>query len=226
MELYYCANGNKRFAEIAIAAGFSYGAQMPGTVYFPPRMIDQDWKDPNRARYMAALAEHRPYMASVLDWETQPQLPEVLSWAEEAAQYVEVIMLIPKVMGGICQLPRKIGGRPVRLGYSVPTKFGGTELPIWEFSGWPVHLLGGSPGQQMRIARYLSVISADGNMAQKLALYYGRYWQTSRRPYANGWTRLDTAGVRVEADAPYEAFALSCENIMKAWRQVAVVKEE
>jgi hypothetical protein len=167
MELIYCADGNRRFAQIAIDHGYLYGAQLPKTVYFPPFFADQCWKKPNRAAYMAALAQHRPHMASVLDLERADQLDEVLSWAEEAAQYVQCVMLIPKVFGIIPRLPRRIGGADVRLGYSVPTKFGGTELPVWEFAGWPVHLLGGSPNAQMELAHYMAVESADGNMAME-----------------------------------------------------------
>ena len=113
-EIIYCANGNRRFAQIAIEAGMTYGAQQPGTVYFPPEFADQDWKKPNRTAYMAALAQHRPRMATVIDWERDEQLPEVLEWAEEAAQYVETVILIPKVLGGIPRLPRRVF--PTRVG--------------------------------------------------------------------------------------------------------------
>ena len=135
MEIIYCANGNRRFAEIAINHGFLYGAQMPGTVYFPPMFCDQDWKKPDREKYMTCLAEHKPYMASVLDLERPAQLDEVLGWAEDAAQWVDVLMIIPKFFGAIELLPRSIAGKKVRLGYSVPTKIGGTEVPTWEFAG-------------------------------------------------------------------------------------------
>ena len=149
MELIYCANGNRRFAEIAINHGFLYGAQMPGTVYFSPYFCDQDWKRPNRSVYMAKLAEHRPHIASVLDLERPAQLDEVLGWAEDAAQWVEVIMIIPKFFGAIGLLPRIIAGKSVRLGYSVPTRFGGTEVPVREHRGCPVQILGGQTNQQM-----------------------------------------------------------------------------
>lgn len=162
---------------------------------------------------MQALAQHRPHIASVLDWERDDQLPEVLAWAEDAAQYVEVVMLIPKVQGGVSQLPRTIGGKPVRLGYSVPTSFGGTMLGLWEFCGWPVHLLGGSPQAQMQVARYLDVQSADGNAAQKAAVSWNMVWQRG------AWQRLCNVVSRVEQDAPYVAFEISCHNIIKAWQQ-------
>lgn len=213
MQLVYCAAGNARFAQIAIDAGFKYGAQVPNTVYFPLWFCDQDWKRPNRDKYMAALAQHKPHMASVLDWERQEQLLEVLAWAEDAAQYVEVIMLIPKVQGGVVQLPRTIGGKPVRLGYSVPTSFGGTSLGLWEFSNWPVHLLGGSPQAQLQCARYLKVVSADGNAAQKAAVNWCMVWRGGK------WAKLFDVMDRVEDDAPYVAFELSCRNIMQAWKK-------
>lgn len=161
---------------------------------------------------MAALAQHKPHMASVLDWEEQEQLPEVLEWAEEAAAHVEIVMLIPKVQGGVEQLPRTIGGKPVRLGYSVPTSFGGTELGLWEFGSWPVHLLGGSPQAQMQLSHYLDVRSADGNAAQKAAVNWCMVWQEGR------WLKLCDVTERVEQDAPYAAFEISCRNIMAAWQ--------
>lgn len=163
---------------------------------------------------MAALAQHKPFLASVLDWERQEQLPEILGWAEDAAQHVEVVMLIPKVMAGVDQLPRTIGGKPVRLGYSVPTSFGGTELGLWEFSGWPCHLLGGNPQTQMQVSRYLNVVSADGNAAQKAAVSWNMVWQAGK------WQRLCDVAGKIEEDAPYAAFEISCRNIMAAWRKM------
>lgn len=226
-ELIYCANGNPRYAEIAINAGYTYGAQLPGTVYFHPEFVDQNWKKPDRAKYMAALSEHRPRMASVLDWEREEQLSEVMGWAEDAAQFVDIVMIVPKIHGSIAKLPRSIGGADVRLGYSVPTKHGGTEVMAFEFLGWAVHLLGGSPGAQMRIAATgLDVRSADGNMMQKLASSRCLFWRPGKRPFANGWISIEKAdgekwnGGAVDAGANYEAFRRSCENIRKAWSKM------
>jgi hypothetical protein len=214
IEVIYCANGNKRFAQIAIDAGFEYGAQLPGTVYHPIMFADQNWKNPNRERYMIALAKHQPRMATVLDLETSEQLGEVLAWAEEAAQHViETVIIIPKAFGIIEQLPRTIGGRQVRLGYSVPTRYGGTELPVWEFASWPVHLLGGSPHAQMKMTNYMDVRSADGNYAQLMASRHNEFWRNGK------WHELQDFIGKVNVDAPYLAFAESCRNIMAAWRQ-------
>lgn len=224
MKLIYCANGNARLADIAIRAGYHYGAQLPGMVYRPIYFADQDWKRPARAAYMAALAAHRPAMATVLDWERAEQLPEVLDWAEEAAQWVARVLLIPKVIGAIGRLPRTIGGRPVVLAYSVPTRFGGTACPVWEFAGWPIHLLGGSPQAQMHAYAHLhglaDVQSADGNYAQKMAVQWGQFWMPGTATWARDryWPRLREAGAEVTADVPYEAFRRSCANIVAAWQ--------
>lgn len=239
LTLCYCANGNPRFAAIAAAAGFAYGAQLPGSV---PEgadlfMADQDWKAPNRAAYMTALAKHRPAMATVLDWEAEEQLPEVLSWAEEAAQWArDFVCVIPKVPGQIDRIPDQIGGKSVVLGYSVPTRFGATPVPQWEFAGRRVHLLGGSPHRQMREWLYLSchadVISADGNMAQKMATQQNRFWQPScagrSGMHDRSWPTLKEAdgGVTWGQDAPYEAFRRSCENVAAAWHDLTRAKKK
>lgn len=221
IQAIYCAAGNPRLARIAIDAGFLYGAQLPGTIYDRLFMADQDWKKPNREVYMRELAEHKPYMATVLDWERAEQLPEVLAWAEDAAVHVQEVLIVPKVPGGIAHLPRTIGGRPVRLAYSVPTKFGGTGVPAWEFYGWPVHLLGGAPHKQMALTRYLDVRSADGNYHHKMAMWC-QFWAPGNATYAKDryWPRLAEAGDYRENDAPYEAFRRSCENIMAAWQRL------
>lgn len=223
MQLIYCAGKNKHFADIALAAGFRLGAQVPCTVYHDLYFCDQDWKKPNRTAYMAALAKHTPTMATVLDWEREGQLADVLDWAEEAAQHCEQVLIVPKVMGGIDRLPRQIGGRDVVLAFSVPTKFGGTQLPLWEFAGWPIHLLGGSPHAQMKYAAHLrsiaDVVSADGNMANKMA-HNCRFWRAEPGgAKGDRWRSLADAGLAdFGKGSNAEAFRRSCENIMQAWK--------
>lgn len=218
--LIFCADGNPRFASIAVEQGFLYGAQLPNTVYTKTCFfVDQDWKSPNREKYMAALREHRPALATVLDLEREAQLDEVLSWADEAAAYVtEAVIIIPKVMGIIPRLPSTIRGKQVRLGYSVPTSFAGTELPTWEFGRRPVHLLGGSPNKQLELTHYLNVQSADGNYSTLMATKYGQFYACNgmARVKDRYWPRLSEVH-RIDTDIPYHAFRLSCINILAAW---------
>lgn len=218
--LIFCADGNPAFARAAVEAGWLYGARLPSTVYERVYFADQDWKKPDRAAYMRALAEHRPTVATVLDWEREEQLPEVLSWAEEAAQEVEEsVLIVPKVPGGVPLLPRKVGGKRVVLAYSVPTSYGASPLGLWEFAGWPVHLLGGSPQRQMELWGYLSacagVVSADGNMAHQQA-HRCRFWSAVKTEKGR-WAQLSTTGDARRVGANLEAFRLSLRNVRDAW---------
>lgn len=226
--LIYCAAGNRRFAQIAIEAGFSYGAKLPATVYFHPYFVDNEFKKPRHVPYIKALRKHKPYIASVLDIEEWRRLDEYLMRAEEVSKFCEIVMLIPKVPGIISKLPRSICGKPVRLGYSVPSKYSQTTVSIDEFQDWPVHLLGGSPLKQFELFSQMNVVSTDGNYAQ-LMCRYNQFFCLGRFMGAKNpiWpTLLEADGKRWgdgsnTADAPYEAFRRSCENIMLMWDNVA-----
>jgi len=212
---------------IAISARFLYGARLPeDKPHFPIYFADQDWHNPNRDRYMAEIKKHQPQMATVLDLEMKGQLKEVLSWAEEAAQFCTMVVVIPKVKGTIKHIPKRINGKYIVLGFSVPTKYGSTPVPKDEFAGRRVHLLGGSPHHQMRVwdimRNYCEVVSVDGNYAQRMAVRHNRFWVDGTAWGAsNRWfPRLDeTDGLKWDNDAPYEAFRRSCENIRIAWEQ-------
>lgn len=164
---------------------------------------------------MNALREHKPKMATVLDLERDEQLGEVLSWAEEAAAVVEQVVVIPKAMGVIDAIPATIGGAAVVLGYSVPTSYGGTEVPVWEFGDRPVHLLGGSPHAQMDVAGYLNVVSCDGNMAHQQA-HRCRFWSRKKGPKGHWWQLSEVSDYRGDG-SNLEAFRLSCVEIREAW---------
>lgn len=218
--LIYCAGKNREFEAVALATGYQLGAQLPATIYHPIYFADQDWKRPNRQAYMTALAQHKPTMATVLDLERDDQLPEVLDWAEEAAQHCQYVLIVPKVQGIVSSIPRTIGAATVVLAYSVPTQFGGSELPLWDFAGRPVHLLGGSPHAQMHLYGHLSaiadVISADGNMTNRMA-HMCRFWSALPGPKGH-WRALAEVGAGdFGKDSNREAFRRSCINIKAAW---------
>jgi hypothetical protein len=203
--LIYCSARDKDFAQIAIDNGWLYGAQLPNAVHFPPVFTDQDWKRPDRERYVAAVALHRPRWATVLDFEHVGQYGDVIGWAEDVAPFVsDAVIVIPKAFRTIDSIPHVIGGKRVVLGYSVPTKFGGTSVPYHEFGRRPVHLLGGSPKAQFNVARFLNVVSVDGSWARKIA-----------NQFAEGIT---PSFARVRPGDRHEAFAISCRSIRQRWQ--------
>ena len=177
---------------------------------------------------MRELEKYRPTLATVLDLETEGQYDEVMSWAEQASQFCEYPVVIPKVEGITRRIPRKINGKVIVLGYSVPTGHGSTPVSPQEFHGRWVHLLGGSPHRQMilygEMRTCCDIFSADGNYAQRMAVRHNRFWANGDATYAGNrwWPRLDEAdSSRWVSDAPYEAFRRSCQNIMRAWSGLA-----
>jgi len=226
MRLIFCLGGNRSYMAMARAAGWWPGARLPAALYpdhFPLAFADQDWRkfdgllppDPlyQRAyhRYLAAISVAKPTMASVIDWEEQRPLSEVLTWAHAVSPSVETVMIIPKVPGAIDQIPRTIGGVPVTLGFSVPTPHGATSCLPDEFSGWRTHLLGGSVLDQLRWAPVLlaagaDVRSADGNSFHHAA-GHGTYFDGQR--FVNHGPH---------ATATIEAMRRSLVTIPQAWR--------
>lgn len=173
---------------------------------------------------MLALQKHRPALATVLDWQHEKQLGEVLDWALEASKWAETVILIPKVAGKVHWIPDKIAGKTIRLGYSVPTRYAGTPCQLVEFGNRPVHLLGGSPSAQLRLSRQLNVLSADSNYQQKMATRFCQYY-APKNMYAKNknWPTIYESDGGWSHDAPYEAFRRSLHNIKKAWHDVAVL---
>ncbi len=213
--LIYCADGNPAFAQAAVDAGWEYGARLPSTVYQKVYFADQDWKEPDRNAYMKALAEHKPSLATVVDWEPGREWSEVWSWCMEASEHCEVVVIIPKIAGTVTTIPEEANGKEVRLAYSVPTSYGGSAVPLWEFGKRPIHLLGGSPQKQMSIARYVNVVSADGNMAH-LQAHKCRFWSPDKSTKGH-WVQLGETGDQRTTGANLAAFRLSLCNIRHAW---------
>lgn len=228
LDVIFCAGGNKRLADIAIEAGFLFGSQLPLTNYHPIYFADQDWKSPKKEQYLSEIEKYKPKIATVLDLEFASQFDEVIDWCEKVSYFVETVIIIPKVSGIIKALPKFINNKKIRLGYSVPTRFGGTSVPIEEFDGWDVHLLGGSPHKQIKLFSQMNVVSVDGNMSAKMATKFCAFWCNGSATYAKDrfWPKLkESDGSIFGKDAPYEAFKRSCLNIMSAWKEIAIVNE-
>ena len=222
--LIYSDTSNNIFSDIAITFGFKIGVQVPDAwrkskSHIPIYFTDQNWKNPNRPGYIKHVARLRPNLATVIDWEREEQFAEVMDWAEEVAQYAERIIIIPKVAGQLHRIPERINGKEVVLGYSVPTKFGGTPVPIWEFEQRPVHLLGGRPNKQMQLTYYMNVVSVDGNMMGKMATMYTAYWVPEWQK-VNGEHGFIVLEQEITESRRTTAFTRSCKNVWDAWQRI------
>lgn len=209
--LVFSAGRNRRYAEIALAAGFAYGCRSDYRPLFPVTFADLNWRQPDLAAHLAFVAAQRPHLAVAPDVLTLEQLPAALDYAQRLAEHTERVVLVPKVTGVMEQLPRWPW---LVVGYSVPTPYGGADgILLHDLAGWPVHLLGGTPHAQLTLARYLTTVySADGNSHMKAAAFQ-KFWKAGR--WVNG--HYDDPTFDPGHDAPYRAFAASCRNIAAAW---------
>lgn len=217
MDLIYCGHRNPQLAEIAIEEGWLYGSQ-PSKVKHKVSFCDLDYKRCDNAyldRYARFVQCCHPKYATVPDLFSIDDVDNVLRFAEERiANYVEVVIVIPKVSGVLADIPQMIGRSKVILGYSTPTRYGATSVPALEFaaSGRQIHLLGGSPKKQMELYRYLPVVSADGNMMLKMATTRCLSWSAK----SQNFERVADLGLR-------ESFRWSCREIYQAWKDTCAL---
>lgn len=126
-------------------------------VYF----VDIDWKNYNFERHLNSVRQIRPTMTVARDVTDADHIDDVLHEASILAAMAETVVVVPK--------DPKLAARPrlgvpdmFRLGYSVPTRYGGTNISPEKFTG-DVHLLGGRPDVQRGLANVMKVRSLDGN---------------------------------------------------------------
>lgn len=198
---------------IAADEGWLLGARSDNTLrgknkHYIPVMIDWNFTEPNWGRHMTYIKRHRPKYATAPDVYTQADLARTKDHVAEIAEYAENVIVVPKVTGIIDEV---MTWPKAMLGYSVPTKYGATDVPIWEFERHPVHLLGGGPKAQLDLARMMNVVSMDCK-AHFRAAAFGRYYDDRMRSIlvTDDHKKEDT-GMRI-------AFRLSCRYIIEAWR--------
>jgi len=123
--------------------------------------IDIDWKNYDFERHLWAVQSKKPRLTVARDVTDARELDEILHEAEKLSRSCERVIVVPKDAE---LLNEKRLGIPTqfRLGYSVPTKYGKTTIPPERFTG-DVHLLGGRPDVQRKLASRMNVVSLDGN---------------------------------------------------------------
>jgi hypothetical protein len=219
MRLIWCQGGNRRSAEQAVKAGWWYGFRSDdshSSTLGPVALLDSHWEAGrvDWPRHLDTAAQVRPWLAIVPDTLTLADLDRTIFQAEQLAPFCASVLVVPKCAGLIERLPHTIGAKLIVLGYSIPTSYGGTPLPLWDFISWPVHLLGGNASRQSELCSYLNVISADGNIAWRLAR---RGVVITDRGTA-GRTLRQLDGARwAGPDAHHEALRRSLANLRLFW---------
>lgn len=146
--------------------------------------LDINWKKYDFFKHIDAAAQHTPKLTIARDIECIFQLESILREAEKLTQYCDHVALVPKDKNLNGRLKELIP-KEFMLAYSVPTKYGGTQVSIESFDR-PVHLLGGRPDIQRKLANRLNVFSLDCNRFT-LDAQFGDYFDGNKfRPHPSG----------------------------------------
>lgn len=123
--------------------------------------LDIDWKDYCFKRHLSAAKATSPIVTVARDITNRRQLVRIIDQAYELLMYAERVIIVPKSRSLEPELEVLIPA-DFQLGFSVPTTYGGTKISPRAFSR-PVHLLGGRPDTQRRLADQMQVVSFDCN---------------------------------------------------------------
>lgn len=163
--------------------------------------LDINWKSYSHERHVEAAAETTPRLTIARDVECIFSLDKIIKEAETLLKYSRHVAIVPKdiLMNGRL---KELIPKDFLLAYSVPTKYGGTQVSIESFDR-PVHLLGGRPDTQRALAEKMKVFSIDCNRFT-LDAKYGDYF--------------DGVKFRRHPVGGYERCLIdSIENINKIW---------
>jgi len=149
-------------------------------VYF----VDIDWKNYDFQRHLDAVVRLKPTMTVARDVIEGKHLDDVLHEASVLAAHTQTVIVVPKDPN--LRRKRRLGVPDMfRLGYSVPTRYGGTTISPDYYTG-DVHLLGGRPDVQRQLAQVMRVKSLDGNRFTYDARFGDYFDGETFRPHPSG----------------------------------------
>jgi len=187
--LKFVAHG-RRVISLALSEGWRPGARYTNLrdvrhVQFEDiGFLDIDWKNYCFESHLAAAATLRPFITVARDIECMSQIDRVLDEASKLQKHAKRVIVVPKDRRLEGCMHRTIPNEFI-LGYSVPTRYGGTTIRPEAFE-WSVHLLGGRPDAQRRLAEKMPVVSIDCNRFTYDAQYGDYFDGTLFRPHPIG----------------------------------------
>jgi hypothetical protein len=172
---------SKKVQQIAAKEGW-----LPGARYTNLRdvravgqlgFLDIDWKCYDFGRHLNAAKLTRPFLTVARDIENIDDYRTVLEQAEKLSMYARYVVIVPKDPRMADSFGTMIPERYL-IGFSVATSYGGTGIDPRKFAR-PVHLLGGRPDTQRKLAEIMPVFSFDCNRFT-LDAAFGDYFDGER----------------------------------------------
>jgi len=146
--------------------------------------LDIDWKNYNFRRHLDAAKTIAPVMTVARDIDNKEDIGRIIDQACELSLYSKYVVIVPKDMR-LASILDNIVPKQFILCYSVPTCCGANTIQLQAFNR-SVHLLGGRPDVQRKLARYMPVFSFDCNRFT-LDAAYGDYFDGEIfRPHPRG----------------------------------------
>jgi len=190
MEILKFVAHSKKAIALAIENGWFPGARYTNlrdvkSVSFQyVGFLDIDWKNYNFNKHIEIAAATNPRLTIARDVQSISELDNILMEAEKLKRFSSLVAIVPKDIKLTDRLEELIPNEFI-LAYSVPTKYGGTYIPTKCFRR-PVHLLGGRPDAQRKLANELNVISVDCNRFTFDARYGDYFDGEIFRPHPKG----------------------------------------
>lgn len=158
---------SKKAIRIALENGWFPGARytnlrdIKSIEFIDLGFLDIDWKNYDFFRHIDAAAATLPKITIARDVESIFELDSILKEAEQLNKYAKLVAIVPKDIRLAGRFEELIPNKFI-LAFSIPTKYGGTPISTKYFRR-PVHLLGGRPDVQRKLAKEMKVISLDCN---------------------------------------------------------------
>lgn len=177
-----CQGSSKSAVESVVhKTSFLYGTRHTEVPVIQPFMVDIKWDTYDWQDYLDKIKHYKPVLALAPDFTDLTQLNTLLVQIQELQNLcIPKIAVCPKFDGAINLIPDDC-----IVAISVPTKYAGFLPNSEEIGNRKVHLLGGSPQQQLKLIEQYNVVSTDLNCHTKNA-FWGVVYDGSR----NVWTPL------------------------------------
>lgn len=177
--------------------------------------LDLHWEDPQPDELLAAAMRHRPRYVVAGDYDGE-NYQKINDRARQLREYAENVIVVPHEPGEVGHVPDW-----AVVGYSTPTKYAGTDAPVWEYRGQDVHILGGTIDQIREVYAHLadSVVSIDTNSHHRGATAFAKWWGQS----SPSWNKL--ARPVAAAGNARRAYENTMLNLTYALRSEGIVQQ-
>jgi GNAT superfamily N-acetyltransferase len=206
VDCYMTVNGGTDTARaISRSAAFA-GVEASNTWPLPdetPAFVDFPFTDPDAGfeEHAEAVKAAEPRLTVAPDVEHGRALSDVVEMADQLNRHADDVVIVPKE----CH-PSEIPDRH-RVGLTVGTFGSMSPWSVWEYRDCGgVHILGGTPNQQLAVRGLVEVASMDSfTLGQRAA--YGM-WDSGATDAPDGWDY-------------YDRLTVSLDNYVRCWSEVS-----